>query len=538
MILGKVRSFKDTWGFLRCDRVQGDVFVGLRGNPHLTSLAEGDQVLFDLRTDPKGKNEAVNVQPLITATAEAETGPATARATPAARYTGRVRSFSGTWGFITSSSFEGDLFVGLRNNPQLSVALTAGDEVDFAIRRVDGKQEAIEVRLVNGHAPTASAPPHAERASERGSAAGAEEVRATETALRPLLGSELQGSVRSFRDPWGFVVSEYFEGDLYLHKRHNPNLGPVQAGDPLRFQVSEEPASQFQAIEATVISQELEILVGQRLFGWVKSYKDSWGLLSSLRFPGDLFVGLGKNPQLKSPLRPGDGVVFNVEFDEAKGKFQATNVTRTGGTVELDVRGATRGHDRGAAAGRAAMAVASEEPLSSRMIGERCSGVVKSFRDDWGFVNSDAFEGDLFLHLGSNPGLTPLQPGEVVDFTISSSGEKLHATDVRRAAPAPRSAAMAPGTLSLRDLVGQLCAGTVRKFSGEWGFINSNHFEGDLFVGLKSNPHLMGPLLAGDVVEFKVVRDLTKRSRDTESFEASNVGMRQLESGTEKCYML
>ena len=35
----------------------------------------------------------------------------------------------------------------------------------------------------------------------------------------------------------GFVVSEAFQGDLYLHRRNNSELGPVQAGDPVSFQV-------------------------------------------------------------------------------------------------------------------------------------------------------------------------------------------------------------------------------------------------------------------------------------------------------------
>ena len=36
----------------------------------------------------------------------------------------------------------------------------------------------------------------------------------------------------------GFVVSEAFQGDLYLHRRNNSELGPVQAGDPVSFQAN------------------------------------------------------------------------------------------------------------------------------------------------------------------------------------------------------------------------------------------------------------------------------------------------------------
>eukprot|EP00438_Fugacium_kawagutii_P035571 Skav225818 [mRNA] locus=scaffold3383:27144:27359:- [translate_table: standard] len=48
---GQLRG-QDTWGFLRSDAVPGDIFVGLRENPHLGpagGLSEGTAVLFDVR---------------------------------------------------------------------------------------------------------------------------------------------------------------------------------------------------------------------------------------------------------------------------------------------------------------------------------------------------------------------------------------------------------------------------------------------------------------------------------------------------------
>eukprot|EP00435_Cladocopium_sp_Y103_P032182 s78_g8.t1 len=102
-----------------------------------------------------------------------------------------------------------------------------------------------------------------------------------------------------------------------------------------------------------------------------------------------------------------------------------------------------------------------------------------------------------------------LAPGETVEFTMGGS-ERLHAENVRlvrRSSP-------------LSELMGQICSGTVRKFSGEWGFITSPHFDGDIFVGLRSNRHLAGPLVTGDIVEFRITRDVSK---EKDTFEASNV---------------
>lgn len=299
--------------------------------------------------------------------------------------------------------------------------------------------------------------------------------------MRHLVGQRLEGSVRSFRDAWGFVVSEAFQGDLYLHRRNNSELGPVQAGDPVSFQVSEDPPGHFQAVDCQVLPVPLgPQLVGQRLFGWVKTfYPEDWGFLASLRFDGELFVSLDKNPRLKTPLKSGESVVFNIQQDEETGELHAVDVARSNSTVQKH---------------------------SSE--GQTCTGKVKSFRGEWGFITSDSLEGDVFLHLRDNPGLPALSPGETVEFTVGGS-ERLHAENVR-----------VRRTLPLSELMGQICSGTVRKFSGEWGFITSPHFDGDIFVGLRSNRHLGGPLVTGDIVEFRITRDVSK---EKDTFEASNV---------------
>ncbi|CAJ1379257.1 unnamed protein product [Effrenium voratum] len=384
---------------------------------------------------------------------------------------GRVRSFSGQWGFINSPEFSGDLFVGLRRNPQLS-GLAPGDEVDFAVAEVDGKLEATEVQLV--------------RLNER-----REEVLTARpmAQVTHLVGQRFAGNVR-FRDSWG----------------RNPDLEPILAGDPVNFQVAED-GDQCHADSATVPKSTLSDLHGRHLSGWVKSFKGNWGLIQSSHFDGDLFVGLGRNPQLKMPLVPGEGVTFLVNRDERAGKFQATEV-QSDTSVDIPP-GVAR-----PIAGQPEDGARQEARELPELVGEVCAGVVKSFRDGWGFVNSDAFVGDLFLHEGSNPGLPRLQPGDPVEFVVQLQGKlgtalgKPHATNVKLQSQAT----------SFSRWTGQLCSGTVKKFSGEWGFIVSPQFEGDLFVGTRSNPHISGGLLAGDIVEFEVFREKGK-----EAFEAVKV---------------
>merc|ERR1719265_2961826 len=52
--------------------------------------------------------------------------------------------------------------------------------------------------------------------------------------------------------------------------------------------------------------------------------------------------------------------------------------------------------------------------------------------------------------------------------------------------------------------IGQTLEGWVRSFKGTWGFINSESFEGDLFMGTKSNQGLPASLAADERVAFRV----------------------------------
>merc|ERR1719203_2690864 len=67
-----------------------------------------------------------------------------------------------------------------------------------------------------------------------------------------------------------------------------------------------------------------------------------------------------------------------------------------------------------------------------------------------------------------------------------------------------RGAGQGGGNASLAALVDQAATGVVRKFDGNWGFITSEMFYGDIFVGLNGNKHLTMPLQMGDQVQFMV----------------------------------
>mmetsp|Transcript_48531 Transcript_48531/g.127974 ORF Transcript_48531/g.127974 Transcript_48531/m.127974 type:complete len:576 (+) Transcript_48531:117-1844(+) len=445
------------------------------------------------------------------------------------RYRGWVRSFRDTWGFINAEGFQGDLFVGLKGNLHLQ-SLAKDDTVEFEVRRDDkGKPEAINVVVVGRQGGLPAPSPHSSPGSLQagilgggGGCCGG----GARAEVGHLVGQQLVGRIKSFRDSWGFIQSDSFVGDLFVHKKSNADLGPVGSGDPVSFTVAEDgnASGGFQAVNVAILQEDITNLMGQTVHGWVKSFKDNWGLLNSSRFEGDIFVGMKNNKHLPAmSLTVGASVEFEVAPDDkgAKG-VQAVKVKLVSGGPPGVAQQLTM-----AASARQGMIPGFGIPKPEALVGRRCQGIIRSFKEDWGFVISSSFEGDLFVHKGSNQHIGVLKPGDAVIFDIGlQSSGKCHALNVQAASlPAARglplggACAQAASPFQLGDLVGQRCTGSVRSFDGTWGFANSPRFIGDLFVGLKSNPHLTG-LSKGDQIEF-VVRSSGSKSQT--GFEAVQV---------------
>merc|ERR1739848_547571 len=63
-IFGTMSAVKDGWGFISSPNVAGDVFLGLRDNPQLTSVpAVGEELTFEVVVDPKsGRHKALSAE--------------------------------------------------------------------------------------------------------------------------------------------------------------------------------------------------------------------------------------------------------------------------------------------------------------------------------------------------------------------------------------------------------------------------------------------------------------------------------------------
>ncbi|CAE8609350.1 unnamed protein product, partial [Polarella glacialis] len=521
----RVRSFRGNFGFLQTDGFPGDIFVGLKGNPHLVSLSEGDVVEFEFHTEKGGKAEAANVR--VAGGATGSFSSHSSRAAPSSAppkggaqrlvqgsiHQGWIRSFTGQWGFVNSDDFTGDLFVGARTNPMLGI-VAQGDRVQFEIgSTTDGKSEAVNVVLLEAVDGATASRPSSRPGLVPSAAKLVPEGRAQ---VGHLVGIRLTGTIKSFKDQWGFINCAEFVGDLFMHLRSNPDLGVVFPGDAVQFEVAEDKQGGYNAVNTTVMKEDPQTLVGQRLSGWVKSFKEKWGLINSQRFDGDIFVGLGSNSHIKGPLTVGECVEFEIALDEkAKQGIQAVHVKPTGVMAATTASAQAASAPAGPIVRSCPPAPDAQQRLGARppkpeaLIGYWSRGTVRSFREPFGFVVSNDFEGDLFLHLGSNPGLSVSAGGNVeFDITQGPNG-KVHATAVQVQA------------VELEQLIGQTVSGTVRSFSGVWGFVASPKYIGDVFVGMKSNPHLLVTLKQGDQIDFTVSRSSAKSGN--KGYEASGV---------------
>lgn len=533
-VRGRVRKFQGNWGFLISDEFEGDLFVGLKLNPHIKHLTAEEHVEFKVVANGS-KCEAADVTVLYGGLDDGFRGQ---------RFTGRVKSFRGNWGFLISDMIPGDIFVGLKSNPGL-IGLHQDEQVEFEVV-IDprGKQEAVHVKSLSAAANAA--------ASNIVFTTGGTGARAE---VGHLLGQKLLGKVKSFKENWGFIISDSFEGDLFLHTRSNRDMPTLRADDIVEFVVDQDAQAtgNYHAIEVALLKREPQDLVGRRLVGWVKSFRGNWGFLNSDHIDGDVFVGLNGNPHL-SPvgLDQGETVEFELSVNTKSSRgVEAVNVNRRAVQPHMQPQfipgvGAVQVGGRGPVGqmGAPPPQMGAPPPQVSNgnfnqfadprnvanMVGQQCSGQVRSFKGTWGFAVSPMFDGDIFVGSKSNPHLPrELQEGDQIQFIvqaaagISATGfEAQNVQIIGSASPfgnqvplqtqqgaSMRDQSRTPrgfsgGPRSPGNFVGSNITGWIKSFKGTWGFVNSTSFDGDLFLGAKGNPSLPPEVMEGHPVQFEV----------------------------------
>jgi cold shock CspA family protein len=131
-------------------------------------------------------------------------------------------STKGDWGFVKCASVQGDVFLGMRENPALGTLPAVGDALTFELT-VDPK---------SGRHKALNAQPS-------------------------LAGRRMQGTVTQVKDAgWGFARTEGVEGNVMLGKRNLTSAGieRLTSGDVLEFDLT-QAAKGYEATNIQMIQQ-------------------------------------------------------------------------------------------------------------------------------------------------------------------------------------------------------------------------------------------------------------------------------------------
>lgn len=219
----------------------------------------------------------------------------------------------------------------------------------------------------------------------------------------------LQGTISKYvpSSGWGFVKSHMFEGEVGFKVESvmfECQSYEFREGESVEFDVQPDERGRPQAVSLKpMVGRKPNECQGQRLRGYVRRFADRWGFLNAASFDGDLFVH--RDNLLLSPEQLQDGML----------------PLRAGQPVEFDVSV----DDRGRTVAKQITTSALLRPVE--WVGRRLQGYIRSFQGAWGFINSDRFAGDLFVHRDS---LLPqfqgmeLAIGSVVEFDVERDHHK------------------------------------------------------------------------------------------------------------------
>jgi cold shock CspA family protein len=222
----------------------------------------------------------------------------------------------------------------------------------------------------------------------------------------------------------------------------------------------------------------------ERLTGTIVKYDmaTAWGSVVSHLFPGEV----------------------NFRTERVMPEFQ-NHPFQDGEAIEFDVQA----EDRGMA--HAVMMKPMVGRTPHECLGQRHRGYVRRCAERWGFLNSAAFDGDLFVHRDNLlmvpdqmiEGQPPLRSGQAVEFDVAldDRGRAVARQITTHALPRPW------------DFIGHRLRGQVRSFQGAWGFIICDRFAGDLFVHRDSFlAQFQGTQISiGTLVEFDIERDQRRK---------------------------
>lgn len=478
-LVGRVRSWKEPWGFIVSDAFEGDLFAhkdSFVGEFPPGSLS-GAEVQFEKSTDPRGRPAALNIQ--VIAMGKGEESHTISAPLRGSKGWGKGNGGHGSDGY--------DRWSGGKAGRSSS---RSGDSY--------GKGN-----YIGGGAPRKGSPQGVNRANSH--------------AVEHLIGQKLRGEIRNWKGDFGFLVSKRFEGDLFVHRQNAKlPLNPA-AGTAVSFQVQLDVKGRATATEVTEATSVPEDSIGQgAIMGTIRSWKKDWGFIVAPEyFDGDLFChqdNLALDLKELGPLDKvltGKTVAFEIAADR-RGRTCANNVM-----VDLE--------SQNEVADFVSVALDSSPPTDQ----EVAQGVVRSWREPWGFiVCPEKFEGDLFCHKDAFTHVLPERVdlvGQSVEFVrtcdqkgrfraeqvqllgwTTSEAAQTHSYS-RKAVATEDSKIIEITDPRLAHLAGATLRGNVVSWKVDSGFIASpENFAGDLYCHKDSLDQGVHFLAEGARVEFQV----------------------------------
>jgi len=454
-IWGTVRSWKDRWGFLVSDAVDGDIFVHARENPNLGgTLQVGEQVMFELIPGKDGQPHAINVE------RPGGAEPASSSHDGTSFLQGTLASFRDGWGLIESASLPEKLWCGIRDNPQINdEGIVPGDEVTFeiGINSSNGRNKAVSIALV------------VREQSE-------------------LVGRRVRGVVNRFNDGWGFATSSKFRGTIMLGKKNvaASGLSWLQVGTPVEFEIAAGQAGKFEAINlsSSISSSASPSIVPYRggpnggatyggfpANGGAPAYApygaaNSWGGYPAYQayggsIPAPGYGGVGARDRSRTPQGGGHGALPTpMRAHMAQAPLPPPPLYKGAG------KGFATAHAQG------------------------YSGTMAVAKDGWGWVRAAGVEGDIFLGMRDNAHLSALPVvGDELTFELALD---------------PKSGRYKAISVA-HSQIGKRVQGTVSSIrdGGGWGFAKSDGVDGDAMLGKRSLRDAgIEVLHVGDVLEY------------------------------------
>jgi len=376
-----------------------------------------------------------------------------------------VKTFNGTWGFLTSPGTSGDIFCHLRDSPQFKgPALQPGEAVTYdLVQGAKGRNNGLQAADVQRKTGGMQQRPHI----------AVRDTRTVRDAFQPVT-----GTLAKIRNGMAFCSVEGMADDVLLGSRSLMDSGldiaTLREGDSLTFELSKGPkgysgtsiqrAPRSPSIRRTPIIRQTPTFQGrssQRTTGTLKKIQGNMAFCHVEGVADDVLLGsrsLSSSGIDLATLAVGDTLSF--ELEKGPKGYSANGIERV------------------------------RTPAGHWQVGEKVVGTLKKLSKSNGFCSVEGVEGDVLLGerslMDSGVNLDAMQIGDTLMFDLATGPRGYHATNIQQDC---------------------LVTGTLKKISNGKGFCSVDGIAGDVLLGercLAESGLDLSTLQVGDTFDFQL----------------------------------